>query len=51
MTMNRLPTVVAALYQKLGDGEATQIYRRIINDLADQKEASAIGETALVTEI
>jgi WD40 repeat protein len=38
---------MAEAYQKLGDGEGQQIYRRIVNDFADQKEVFAVAVARL----
>ena len=38
---------MAEAYQKLGDDEAQQIYRRIVSDFADQKNVTAVAAARL----
>jgi hypothetical protein len=38
---------MAGCYQKLGDAEATKVYRQIIQDFSDQKDAAAAALTRL----
>ena len=41
---------MAEAYQKLGDSEAQQVYRRIVNEFADQKDASGFAAARLRSE-